>query len=198
MGRTIHKVGVIAFAYFSVYDSSDAAVTGLVDGDFTKRLARDGVDNPEALTILVTEIANGRYYATFTPSANGQHYLTISHATHNPRGWDETFSVTLDGVPTIALIQSGLATAAALATVQADTDNLQTRLPAALVGGRMDSSVGAMAAGAITAAAIATGAIDADALAADAVTEIAAGISVPSANANADAQCPLPQKFTRR
>ncbi len=49
-------------------------------------------------------------------------------------------------------IQAGLATSAALATVQADTDDIQTRLPAALVGGRMDSSVGAMAAGVITAA----------------------------------------------
>lgn len=38
---------------------------------------------------------------------------------------------------------SGLATAAALATVQADTDDIQTRLPAALTGGRMDASVGA-------------------------------------------------------
>jgi hypothetical protein len=59
-----------------------------------------------------------------------------------------------------------------LATVLADTDNIQTRLPAALVGGRMDSSVGAMAAGTITAGAIATGAIDADSLASDAVAEI--------------------------
>jgi hypothetical protein len=39
------------------------------------------------------------------------------------------------------------ATAAALATLQADADNLQTRTPAALVGGRMDSSVGAYATG---------------------------------------------------
>lgn len=46
------------------------------------------------------------------------------------------------------------------------------RLPAALVGGRMDSSVGAMAAGSITAAAHAAGAIDANALAADAANEI--------------------------
>lgn len=56
--------------------------------------------------------------------------------------------------------------------VQADTDNIQTRLPAALVAGRMDADVGAMQAGVVTAAAIATGAIDADALAADASTEI--------------------------
>lgn len=78
-------------------------------------------------------------------------------------------------------IQSGLATSAALATVQADTDDIQTRLPAALVSGRMDSSTGAMAAGVVTAAAVATNAIDADALATDAVTEIAAGVAVGSA-----------------
>lgn len=74
----------------------------------------------------------------------------------------------------------------AVAAVQADTDNIQTRLPAALVSGRMDSSVGAMAAGVVTAAAVATNAIDADALAADAVTEIAAGVAVGSAPTAAD------------
>jgi hypothetical protein len=41
-------------------------------------------------------------------------------------------------------IQAGLATSAALATVQADTGNIQTRLPAALIGGRMDSDVEAI------------------------------------------------------
>lgn len=61
------------------------------------------------------------------------------------------------------------------ASVQADTNDMQTRLPAALVSGRIDASVGAMAAGVVTAAAVATDAIDADALAADAVTEIADG-----------------------
>ncbi len=95
-------------------------------------------------------------------------------------------------------IQAGLATAAALAVVdgivddilvdtsatlqaeldgiQADTEDIQARLPATLVSGRMDASVGAMQSGTITAATVATGAIDADALAADAVTEIADGI----------------------
>jgi hypothetical protein len=67
----------------------------------------------------------------------------------------------------VAEIQSGLATAAALATVQADTDNIQARLPAALVGGRMDASVGAMAPDVVTASAVA----------ADAVAEIQAGLS---------------------
>lgn len=74
--------------------------------------------------------------------------------------------------------------------VETDTADIQSRLPAALVSGRIDSSVGAMAAGAITAAAIATDAIDADALAADAVTEIQNGLatgSIPSAATIADA-----------
>lgn len=53
--------------------------------------------------------------------------------------------------------------AALIAAVQADTNDIQTRLPAALVSGRMDVSVGAMADDVVTAAA----------LAADAGTEIA-------------------------
>lgn len=51
--------------------------------------------------------------------------------------------------------------------IQADTEDIQSRLPAALVSGRIDASVGAMAANTLTASA----------LAADAVTEIQAGLS---------------------
>lgn len=49
---------------------------------------------------------------------------------------------------------------ASMNTLQADTDDIQTRLPAALVGGRMDSSVGALAAAVITAASIAAAALN--------------------------------------
>ena len=47
-----------------------------------------------------------------------------------------------------------------VAAILADTDDIQTRLPAALVGGRMDASVGAMAANVLTAAAVADAAFD--------------------------------------
>ncbi len=91
------------------------------------------------------------------------------------------------------LVDTGTTLQGELDGIQADTEDIQSRLPAALVGGtRIDASVGAVAndaitaasiangaidantfaAGAITAAAIATDAIDADALAADAVDEI--------------------------
>lgn len=53
------------------------------------------------------------------------------------------------------------ATATALASVQTDTDDIQARLPATLVGGRMRSQVEGIDANAITAASIATGAITA-------------------------------------
>lgn len=48
-----------------------------------------------------------------------------------------------------------------LSALQADTDDIQTRLPAALVSGRMDSSIGAVASGAIAAASFAANALDA-------------------------------------
>ena len=67
------------------------------------------------------------------------------------------------------------------AAILVDTGTtLDGRIPAALVSGRMDASVGAVAANAITAASIATDAIDADAIAADAVTEIQSGLALDS------------------
>jgi hypothetical protein len=63
-------------------------------------------------------------------------------------------------------------------SIQADTDNIQTRLPAALVSGRMDSDVGAMQANVVTAAAIAADAIGASELSAAAATEIADAVWV--------------------
>jgi hypothetical protein len=61
--------------------------------------------------------------------------------------------------------------------IQADTEDIQTRLPAALVSGRIDASVGAIAANAITAAATA----------ADFGTEVAAAVLAAAAAAPIDA-----------
>lgn len=57
--------------------------------------------------------------------------------------------------------------------IDTEIADIQARLPAALVSGRIDASVGAMASAVITATAIATDAIGAAELAADAVAEIA-------------------------
>ncbi len=86
--------------------------------------------------------------------------------------WDELIAGHVD-VGSFGEEVQAHSTSAEVAGVQSDTDNIQTRLPAVLVGGRMDSSVGALVANIITAAAIDTGAIDADSLALDAGQEIA-------------------------
>lgn len=78
---------------------------------------------------------------------------------------------------------TGAGAAQTAGDIMADTNDIQTRLPAALVAGRMDSSVGAMAAAVITAAAHAAGAIDANALAADIINDIWAGTALTEAYA---------------
>jgi hypothetical protein len=82
------------------------------------------------------------------------------------------------GAPVGASISADVAAVkAAIVTVQADTDDIQTRLPAALVSGRIDASVGAVAASAITSAAIATDAFTAAKFAADAKTKLRSIVS---------------------
>lgn len=93
----------------------------------------------------------------------------------------------------VTKIQTGLATSAALTTVDG-------KLPAALVGGKMDANVGtfttgaitsgAFTAGAIDSAAIATDAIDAASIKADAVTKIQAGLATASALTTVDGKLP--------
>lgn len=56
---------------------------------------------------------------------------------------------------TVKVGPTGSGTAQTAGDIMADTNDIQTRLPAALVGGRMDCSVGAMAANTMTAAAAA-------------------------------------------
>ena len=75
------------------------------------------------------------------------------------------------------LSAGAVAQASAVATLQADTDDIQTRLPAALVSGRMDVSVGAMAANVMTAAAAA----------ADLTTELQSGLATAAALVTAQA-----------
>jgi hypothetical protein len=78
---------------------------------------------------------------------------------------DVALDTAIPGVPTAGSVNERLKTM--------DDADLPARLPAALVGGRIDASVGAMAAAVITAAAHAAGAIDALAVATDAWEEAA-------------------------
>lgn len=83
---------------------------------------------------------------------------------------------TVDGIVDDILVDTSTTLQAELDGIQADTEDIQSRLPVALVGGRIDASVGAMASNVLTAAA----------LAADAVAEIWAGITAAAGNWIAD------------
>lgn len=74
---------------------------------------------------------------------------------------------TIDTVVDAILVDTGTTLQAELDGIQADTEDIQSRIPAALISGRIDASVGAAAANTITASAFAT----------DAVTEIQSGLA---------------------
>ncbi len=111
--------------------------------------------------------SEGHGYYTYAPAQAETNYdvvaftFTGSGAISATREIYTTFPQTGDNYARIGA-PIGASISADIAGVQSDTNDLQTRTPAALVSGRMDSSVGAMAANTLTASALAT----------DAVTEI--------------------------
>jgi hypothetical protein len=150
----------------------DASVGAMAAGVVTAAaIATDAIDADALAADAVSEIWAG----STAPSA-----ASVADAV-----WDEaqsghvgagTFGEIATEIADI-LVDTGTTLQAEVDGIQADTEDIQSRLPAALVSGRIDASVGAMAAGVVTATAVATGAIDADALAADAVTEIQSGLA---------------------
>lgn len=156
----------------------DAAVSSrATPAQVGTELTTIGLDHLVSAAVVGTDVTDNSIVARMVSSA----------ATAD---WD-TFVNTTDALQAIRDKQTDIET---------DTQDIQGRLPAALVGGRMDSDVGALqantitstviandaigateiangaidaatfAAGAIDAAAIGTGAIDADALATDTIT----------------------------
>lgn len=103
-------------------------------------------------------------HVAFTFTGSGAVPATVQIYTSFPQTGDNYARL---GAP------AGASIAADIAGVQSDTNDIQTRIPAALVSGRIDASIGAMASGVVTATAIAADAIGASELAADAVAEIA-------------------------
>jgi len=172
---SVGRVGTAFRYFFSVKTGSGAARTGLASGAFSV-LVRDPTNTNTMAAPTVVEVGSGMYFfdisgAFTTTNGAGEYGITVAVIT-------APVDLFGDSVAFFVSTFDDLATAAALALVQADTDDIQTRLPAALVGGRIDASVGAVAAGAITAAGFATDAIDANALAADAAAEIGAAVDV--------------------
>lgn len=188
--------------------ASIAADIATVDTVADSILTDTGTDIPATLSTIAgyldTEIAailedTGTTIPGLISGLNDPTAAAIADAV-----WDELQSghVTAGSFGEIAteiadiLVDTGTTLQAELDGIQADTEDIQTRLPAALVSGRIDASVGAMAAGVVTAAAIATDAIDADALAADAVAEINATVDTALSDYDAPTNAEMVAAFT--
>lgn len=121
-------------------------------------------------------------HIAFTFTGTGAVTATAQLYTTFPQSGD---SFTRVGAPSGASISADIAAVKAQASeIETDTQDIQSRIPAALVSGRMDASVGEMAVNTLTASA----------LAADAVNEIQNGLAsqdsvntIPTASENADA-----------
>jgi len=132
----------------------------------------DHVTGKTGLTLTITASKDCAAFASIAPTVtergNGSYAVALTAAHTDTLGdlWLHITGTGADPADVMLLVEAG-ATDADVSAVLADTNDIQARLPAALVGGRMDASVGAMAADVITAAA----------LAADAVSEIQSGLA---------------------
>lgn len=117
-GRMDSSVGAMAAAVIT----AAAHAAGAIDAN---AIATDAIGSAELASSAVAEIVAAIWdELTATARAAGSYGQLVK----------DDINATI----------SSRASSAALATVQADTDDIQTRLPAALVGGRMDSNVGAL------------------------------------------------------
>lgn len=117
MSRSKQKAGVVCRTEFSVFDSANDPVTGLVSANFTKLLSKNGVD--DATVVTVTEVGTGRYTVTFTAATPGVWAVTVRHATYSKRGWDEVFDVSADGLSPADSIDTGYDLARTLRNIAA-------------------------------------------------------------------------------
>jgi hypothetical protein len=76
-------VGTIRYIYFRLADSFEVPITGRVQSDFAVTFTRNNLAPPDVITIA--EIGAGRYYASYTPTTQGEDYVEIYDAPTDTR-----------------------------------------------------------------------------------------------------------------
>jgi hypothetical protein len=123
-------------------------------------------------------------HVAFTFIGTGAVPATVQIYTSFPQTGDSFARV---GAPVGASISADVAAVKTqTAAIETDTQDIQARIPAALVSGRIDASVGAMAANVLTATAINADAFTAAKFAADVTTEFQSGLATAAALATVD------------
>lgn len=127
-------------------------------------IAADAIGASELASDAVTEIAN----AVWDMDATGHQTTgTFGQAIGDPvADTNSIYKAVVTDATGATVGVDVVAVKAETASIQSDTNDIQTRLPAALVSGRIDASIGAAAANTITASALAT----------DAIAEISDGV----------------------
>jgi len=87
----INKINQEIKEQILILDNNGNQVTGLVDGNFTKSLLRNGGATGETLT--VAEKGAGIYYISFTPTSTGYYEWKVIHSTYEPNGWYEYYTI---------------------------------------------------------------------------------------------------------
>jgi hypothetical protein len=136
-GYSIGTGGISAASFAA--GAIDAAATS---ADFVTEV-QSGLATSANQTTLLNRI--GAFTGTGVNTILGFFKALLSKDASTPSDVGGTFSAATDSVETLREKADD---------IESDTQNLQSRTPAALVGGRMDSSVGAMANDVITAAAL--------------------------------------------
>lgn len=154
----------------------DEAIAGhAVSGSTGEALAAAGGAGDPWITTLPGSYSSGQAGFILGTNLNGTVSSRASQTSVDDLPTNAELTTALgtadDAVLTRLGTPAGVSIAADIAAVQADTDNIQTRIPAALVSGRMDASVGAMAANVMTAAAAAS----------DLTTELQSGLATAAA-----------------
>lgn len=156
--------------------------TGMAPVTRTFELYRPKITVGETIVVSGAAVASVLSVTTVTGNVGGNVSGSVGSVAGNISG---SVGSVLGGINTAA---GTITTLDALDTAQdSQHSTTQGRLPAALVSGRIDASVGAMASGVVTATAIASDAITAAKLASDVAPEIQSGLATAAALATAQA-----------
>lgn len=154
--------GAVGSVTGNVGGNVNGSVGSVASGGITATsIAADAIGASELAADAVTEIA-GAVWAVATRELTSGANIALAKGV-GVTGFNDLDAAGVRGA--VGLASANLDTQ--IAAVQSDTNDIQTRIPAALVSGRIDASVGAMAANTLTASALAS----------DAVTEIQTGLS---------------------
>lgn len=171
-GRMDASVGAMAANTLTASALATDAVIEIVNGVWDEPLAGHATAGSTGAALSAAGSA-GDPWSTPLPGAYGAGTAgniigNNLNATVSSRLASASYTAPLDAAGTRSAV--GLASAnldTQLSGIQSDTNDIQTRIPATLVAGRMDASVGAMATDVVTATALAT----------SAVTEIQSGLA---------------------